>query len=183
MTSASDEKWRPFNCFFSRVGLRTYQHPCKVTAKTYDTSKYHAFQVDVLVESVETFDVGWRLCVCVCVCVCGGGCVLRCPAGSLPTLFVRFGCVSVWHTHTQQSPWDATDTFIPLAVGLTNRDAIDAHEADTSGKQLIRLLGRGTQFVRLRATENTRRNTRKANGIEETFNKRTDKFSTHPISS
>jgi hypothetical protein len=27
MTSASDEKWRPFNCFFSRVGLRTYQHP------------------------------------------------------------------------------------------------------------------------------------------------------------
>ena len=30
MTSASDEKWRPFNCFFSRVGLRTYQHPCTV---------------------------------------------------------------------------------------------------------------------------------------------------------
>ena len=28
MTSASDEKWRPFNCFFGRVGLRTYQHPC-----------------------------------------------------------------------------------------------------------------------------------------------------------
>ena len=28
MTSASDEKWRPFTCFFSRVGLRTYQHPC-----------------------------------------------------------------------------------------------------------------------------------------------------------
>jgi len=28
MTPASDEKWRPFNCFFSRVGLRTYQHPC-----------------------------------------------------------------------------------------------------------------------------------------------------------
>ena len=28
MTSASDEKWRPFNCFFSGVGLRTYQHPC-----------------------------------------------------------------------------------------------------------------------------------------------------------
>jgi hypothetical protein len=27
MTSASDEKWQPFNCFFSRVGLRTYQHP------------------------------------------------------------------------------------------------------------------------------------------------------------
>ena len=28
MTSASEEKWRPFNYFFSRVGLRTYQHPC-----------------------------------------------------------------------------------------------------------------------------------------------------------
>ena len=27
ITSASDEKWRTFNCFFSRVGLRTYQHP------------------------------------------------------------------------------------------------------------------------------------------------------------
>ena len=23
-----DEKWRPFNCFLGRVGLRTYQHPC-----------------------------------------------------------------------------------------------------------------------------------------------------------
>ena len=30
MTSAQDEKWRPFNCFFSRVGLGTYQHPCIV---------------------------------------------------------------------------------------------------------------------------------------------------------
>ena len=29
MTYASDEKWRPFNCFFVRVGLKTYQHPCK----------------------------------------------------------------------------------------------------------------------------------------------------------
>ena len=28
MTSASDEKWRHFNCLFTRVGLRTYQHPC-----------------------------------------------------------------------------------------------------------------------------------------------------------
>ena len=31
MTSASEEKWRYFNCFFSRVGLRTYQHPCRPT--------------------------------------------------------------------------------------------------------------------------------------------------------
>ena len=28
MTYSSEEKWRPFNCFFSRFGLRTYQHPC-----------------------------------------------------------------------------------------------------------------------------------------------------------
>jgi len=28
VTSASDEKWRPFIHFLSRVGLRTYQHPC-----------------------------------------------------------------------------------------------------------------------------------------------------------
>ena len=28
MNSASDEEWWPFNCSFSRVGLRTYQHPC-----------------------------------------------------------------------------------------------------------------------------------------------------------
>ena len=28
MTSASNEKWRLFNCFFSRVELRTYQHLC-----------------------------------------------------------------------------------------------------------------------------------------------------------
>jgi hypothetical protein len=28
MTFALDEKWRPFNCFFNRVGLMTYQRPC-----------------------------------------------------------------------------------------------------------------------------------------------------------
>ena len=28
MTSVSGEKWRLFNCFLSRVGLRTHQHPC-----------------------------------------------------------------------------------------------------------------------------------------------------------
>ena len=33
MTSASDENWRPFNCFFSLVGLRIYQHPCKEEAE------------------------------------------------------------------------------------------------------------------------------------------------------
>jgi len=30
MTSTSDEKWQPFSCFSSQVGLRTYQHPCTV---------------------------------------------------------------------------------------------------------------------------------------------------------
>ena len=35
MTSASDEKWRPFNCLFSRVGLRTYQHPCITPLSDY----------------------------------------------------------------------------------------------------------------------------------------------------
>ena len=28
VTSESDARWRPFSCFVSRVGLRTYQHPC-----------------------------------------------------------------------------------------------------------------------------------------------------------
>jgi hypothetical protein len=35
MTSVSDEKWRPFNCFFSRVGLRTYQNPYISVASVY----------------------------------------------------------------------------------------------------------------------------------------------------
>jgi len=30
MTSESDEIWRSFNCFVSRIGLRTYQHPSTV---------------------------------------------------------------------------------------------------------------------------------------------------------
>ena len=28
MPTASDGKWRTFNCFFGRIGLRTYQHLC-----------------------------------------------------------------------------------------------------------------------------------------------------------
>ena len=39
MTSASDETWRPFNCFFSWVGLRTYQHPC-IMYKTQQQLKW-----------------------------------------------------------------------------------------------------------------------------------------------
>jgi hypothetical protein len=30
MASELDKKWRPFIVFFSRGGLRTYQHPCKI---------------------------------------------------------------------------------------------------------------------------------------------------------
>ena len=36
MTSASDEKWRPFNCFISLVGLRTCQHPCVGSCHRWD---------------------------------------------------------------------------------------------------------------------------------------------------
>ena len=35
MTSTSDEKWRLFNYFFSRVELRTYQHLCRVTLEEF----------------------------------------------------------------------------------------------------------------------------------------------------
>ena len=35
VTSASDEKWRPF----SRMGLRTYQHPCIAVTATWFDSK------------------------------------------------------------------------------------------------------------------------------------------------
>ena len=40
MTSASDENWRPFNCFFSRVKLSIYQHPSRnITSYTFQTLK------------------------------------------------------------------------------------------------------------------------------------------------
>jgi len=45
MTSTSDNKWRPFNCFFSRIGLRTYQHPCITILQTHtpaETTQYKA---------------------------------------------------------------------------------------------------------------------------------------------
>jgi len=38
ITSASDEKWSPFNCFFSRIGLRTYQHPCILDILTAEST-------------------------------------------------------------------------------------------------------------------------------------------------
>jgi hypothetical protein len=43
MTSASEEKWRLFNCFFRRVGLRTYQHHC---TGVYLISKYYKKIID-----------------------------------------------------------------------------------------------------------------------------------------
>ena len=45
MTSSSDEKWRPVSFFFSRVGLRTYQHSCilpSVTVRLFSIfPRYH----------------------------------------------------------------------------------------------------------------------------------------------
>jgi len=40
MTSASEEKWRPFNCFFRRVGLRTSQHSCTILLNCTPTYEY-----------------------------------------------------------------------------------------------------------------------------------------------
>ena len=57
--------------------------------------KCHAFQVQVVVENVENFDVGWRVCEVV----------------SLAALRVRlwvWPCLCV--THTEQRPWDAIRT-------------------------------------------------------------------------
>ena len=35
------EKWRPFNCFFSRVRLGTYQHPCTAYDEPYNLFMLH----------------------------------------------------------------------------------------------------------------------------------------------
>ena len=43
VTSPSDEKWRPFNCFFSRVGRRTYQHPCTITGLASGFVSFESF--------------------------------------------------------------------------------------------------------------------------------------------
>ena len=41
MTSASEKKWRSYNCFFSWVGLRTYQQPCApLTLYLVEKSRY-----------------------------------------------------------------------------------------------------------------------------------------------
>jgi len=46
MTSTSDKNRRSFNCHFSRVGLRTYQHPCKI--------QYSTLYIPWLAESIAT---------------------------------------------------------------------------------------------------------------------------------
>jgi len=38
ITSASDEKWRPFNCLLSRVRLRTCRHPCNYHNDIFSSS-------------------------------------------------------------------------------------------------------------------------------------------------
>ena len=53
MTSTSDEKWRPFNCFFSRIGLTTYQHPFSVIryrsiSGVDDVAKYRWMKLTIL---------------------------------------------------------------------------------------------------------------------------------------
>jgi hypothetical protein len=65
VTSASDEKWRPFNCFFSRVGLSPYQPPCILVF----FSEFNWFLCSL---GVRNYVDRQTLCVCVCVCEWGG---------------------------------------------------------------------------------------------------------------
>ena len=58
MTSASDEKWRPFNCFLSRVGLRTYQHSCNIKAFSLNHCG-----------SVKAIRITYSECVFLCISV------------------------------------------------------------------------------------------------------------------
>jgi len=61
MTSASDEKWRPFSCFLSQVGLRTYQHPC--TSVERDQLPNSIFRVEAAVCNIrKTFKLPTLFC-------------------------------------------------------------------------------------------------------------------------
>jgi hypothetical protein len=68
-------------------------------------TKFHEFQVNIVVENVETLDDGW----CMCMCVCGGG------VPSLRCGFVFRSVREVWScismTHMKQNSWEITDTF------------------------------------------------------------------------
>jgi hypothetical protein len=55
MISMSNEKWRPFNCFFIRVWLRTYQYPCmkgnflfEIFSRNFNTKKQTNFCVSAV---------------------------------------------------------------------------------------------------------------------------------------
>ena len=52
LTSASDEKLQPLNCFFNRVGLKTYQHPCTMRSCVL------YLQSDVRI--VLLMELGWK---------------------------------------------------------------------------------------------------------------------------
>jgi len=60
MTSASDEKWWPLNCFFSRVVLRTYQHPCMCMCNTFPLLKEAWFSKPLPQVSLNTADLCTR---------------------------------------------------------------------------------------------------------------------------
>jgi hypothetical protein len=68
-------------------------------------TKCHAFQVNVVVENVETLHVGWCVHTCVRACVC--------VVPSLRCGFVSRSVQEVWSclcmTNMKHSPWDAND--------------------------------------------------------------------------
>ena len=65
--------------------------------QTKQVTKCHAFQVYVVVENMESLDVGWCLCICVCgvrVCVCGACvCVCVCVCARVCTRVCGVWCV------------------------------------------------------------------------------------------
>ena len=76
MTSASDEKWWSFNCFFSQVGLRTFQNPCKSHGlqsfcySVYRNLKQFAFSAQNTATCCDVSCATFRTqCVCVSKCV------------------------------------------------------------------------------------------------------------------
>ena len=61
MTSASDEKCWPFNCFFSRVGLRSYQHPCIIQLLWFKPADAHS--INLYRDKLESFSVVYIYCL------------------------------------------------------------------------------------------------------------------------
>jgi hypothetical protein len=81
-------------------------------------AKIHASQVYLVVENVETLDIGW--CVCVCVCVMSRF-LLRWGFASRPVGGDMI--VSLYDTHEAEPL--GLNWYISLTVSLTPRDAID----------------------------------------------------------